>query len=617
LATWWSCVLIVALTFLTDSNPAQAQDVPPASRAVSSEGVVDRLQVTGQTLEARGWAGSGDPQNPVVAIRILLDGIEIYKGSFETQQRPDVARAKGNPEWLQSGWSIKAPLQAPLSEGNKKITATAILKNSDHFDLRGQKVLSSQAHPPVDNSNLFQIEWIAVGLLLALSGYSIYRRFIPSSQKIGDSTFDYHVLAIALGVALTLVTIVALKSQFNKHPDEKGHFNAVEYYSENWVKKRVDSSEMLKALIPSWGISYLNSNNVVYFFINKTTYIFGNVEIDSFVKYRLFNVILFLILILTLKIQTWEGFCVLVAANFTPQVWYIFSYINGDAFAFFLSLVACYYFLRNKDTIIQSFWQKSRPGYQVYLFSLLCCGILFVKLNYYLVIPFLFCIIFVQGIQSRNFKIFTGRACVFASVLFVVFLGDRFYDSRVNDFRKKELMLEVKKAHASPALIKENIMITRSNPHLMWAKEFGISFYDLFFKKNLRWFTNSYRSFIGRFGYMKLFCSNEYYLIYSIIAFVPIFIFLTVGFWVSSPATRILLIIGLMFIGAAVLQSMFYSWTYGFQAQGRYIFPAIPILAATCASVNQTQNNPFIRKWFLILLIFNIYGYAAFAVAKF
>lgn len=178
-------------------------------------------------------------------------------------------------------------------------------------------------------------------------------------------------------------------------------------------------------------------------------------------------------------------------------------------------------------------------------------------------------------------------------------------------------MLEVKKAHASPALIKENIMITRSNPHLMWAKEFGISFYDLFFKKNLRWFTNSYRSFIGRFGYMKLFCSNEYYLIYSIIAFVPIFIFLTVGFWVSSPATRILLIIGLMFIGAAVLQSMFYSWTYGFQAQGRYIFPAIPILAATCASVNQTQNNPFIRKWFLILLIFNIYGYAAFAVAKF
>jgi hypothetical protein len=108
---------------------------PTKSEQPKQEGVVDEIQVTGQLLEVRGWAGAADPQNPVVAIRIIFDGNEIYKGSFETQQRPDVARAKGNPEWLQSGWSIKAPLQAPLSEGKKKITAFALLKNGDHIDL--------------------------------------------------------------------------------------------------------------------------------------------------------------------------------------------------------------------------------------------------------------------------------------------------------------------------------------------------------------------------------------------------------------------------------------------------------------------------------------------------
>jgi hypothetical protein len=112
---------------------------PTKSDPPKQEGVVDEIQVTGQLLEVRGWAGAADPQNPVVAIRILLDGNEIFKGSFETQQRPDVAQAKGRSDWLESGFLIQAPINAPLPEGPRKFTATALLKNGDRFDLRVPK----------------------------------------------------------------------------------------------------------------------------------------------------------------------------------------------------------------------------------------------------------------------------------------------------------------------------------------------------------------------------------------------------------------------------------------------------------------------------------------------
>ncbi len=117
------------------ANGKQPVDALAVPSIVSSEGVLDEIQITGNTLIARGWAVSSDSANWVTGIRLLVDGVEVHSGGFKKQQRPDVAQAKGRPDWLESGWVIEATLIYPLPDGLRKIEATALLKNGERFDL--------------------------------------------------------------------------------------------------------------------------------------------------------------------------------------------------------------------------------------------------------------------------------------------------------------------------------------------------------------------------------------------------------------------------------------------------------------------------------------------------
>jgi hypothetical protein len=132
-----TCLLFISLT--PAAHAALPVDPPPASAPARAEGVLDEIQIAGSSLKARGWVGAGDSANPVAGISIVFDGVEIYRGGFEKQPRPDVAQAKGRSDWLESGFLIQAPINAPLPEGPRKFTATALLKNGDRFELRVSK----------------------------------------------------------------------------------------------------------------------------------------------------------------------------------------------------------------------------------------------------------------------------------------------------------------------------------------------------------------------------------------------------------------------------------------------------------------------------------------------
>ena len=129
-----TCLLFISLTPV--AHAALPVDPPPASAPARAEGVLDEIQIAGSGLKARGWVGAGDSANPVAGISIVVDGVEIYSGGFEKQPRPDVAQAKGRSDWLESGFLIQAPINAPLPDGPRKFTATALLKNGERFDLR-------------------------------------------------------------------------------------------------------------------------------------------------------------------------------------------------------------------------------------------------------------------------------------------------------------------------------------------------------------------------------------------------------------------------------------------------------------------------------------------------
>ena len=741
---WWRCVLIGALTILSVSNPAQAQVAPAASAPANAEGVLDEIQISGSDLKVRGWAGAGDSANLVTGIRLLVDGVEIYSGGFEKQPRPDVAQAKGRSDWAQSGLLLQAPLKNPLPEGPRKFTATALLKNGDHFDLRvpeesvtlglatptdqpsllghldevvleggqlkvrgwaawpnsGQKpqvillrsgeetlyrgefqieerpdVATALGKPDLVNSGWivrldwsgkpapssitpqFEMEtgeilslplpiagqapsaqpalpapseelmgtrlaWLAAFLLAGGLGVVVYRAYQRRGNSFSQGSGRYtqsRLITLCLGFALALMCLVALKSQFNAHPDEAGHFNAVNYYSQNWLKQNVDSPEMLKSLIPGWGISYLHIKDFTYFFNNKISSVLSPLGLESFVKYRLFSILLFLVMLIVFKDRTWEGFCFLVCANLVPQIWYIFSYINGDALSFFITMLTCYYFVTNKVKIVDSFWNRKIYWRQVFWFILLCSGVLFVRLQYFIVVPFVLAMVFILGLNNFSkhaFSRFFVRIGIFILVLASVYFVDKIIDESVNGFRKAELLLEIRKSYADPTLSKENILKTGLNPHLLFCKEFGISFYDLFFTRNLNWFTISFQSFIGKFGYMSLNCSHNFYLLSTIFVIIPTGVTVCILIFLCDWKLKLAHILGALTIATIIIQAMIYSWVYAYQAQGRYLFAIFPVLATILSLSPWKQPAGITRKWFLLVLILNIYGYICYAVNK-
>ena len=89
---------------------------------------------------------------------------------------------------------------------------------------------------------------------------------------------------------------------------------------------------------------------------------------------------------------------------------------------------------------------------------------------------------------------------------------------------------------------------------------------------------------MGVYGYMKILSPTPYFCVqavfYGLLAALG-------GVWLWRHASRRTVTIaglGLVFAALAILQSLYYSWTYDFQPQGRYLFPVLPILLLTWLS---------------------------------
>lgn len=70
------------------------------------QGVVDRMIVRDGAFHVDGWAADTRPEVPMSGVKLLLDGREVALIPVGNP-RIDVARVKGRPDWLQSGWALE------------------------------------------------------------------------------------------------------------------------------------------------------------------------------------------------------------------------------------------------------------------------------------------------------------------------------------------------------------------------------------------------------------------------------------------------------------------------------------------------------------------------------
>lgn len=466
-------------------------------------------------------------------------------------------------------------------------------------------------------------------LLLALGAWVVVR--------LARSQTGVPVPAMLLGAWL-LVGAMAFISTTSRsvHPDEHSHVGAARYYLNHWLPPATDAPEIVDSY-SIYGTSYLNELDVVYLIGAKATQFWMGFGLDETISLRLFNVVLFgaLLAIAWVRRTAWAGAAVLLL---TPQIWYVFSYFNADAFSLFLSLLVAMLFAAPDSPVSRFVKGEQTSRLALYVF-ILALGLLLVSKRNYLPVVFVAglslaarhlglsiwgVLLGAAGAALLLFRLVAGgdlihmfpyTARFFAPAGFVLLglflilvlwpalrqsvLRPRLYrlgllfvlalvvavprvvvDIVVNGTptQKAVRMSIAAERHAGlrfkPSTLETNL--PASSPGLSLAAK-GTTLSQVM-GQPYDWAANSWRSLLGVYGYMNIFASP---LLYWLLGAGVLMLCFSMVTWAFTRAqARRDLIVAVVGIALVTLSSIVHSWANDFQPQGRYLFPSLAIIAA-------------------------------------
>jgi len=309
----------------------------------------------------------------------------------------------------------------------------------------------------------------------------------------------------------------------------------------------------------------LDEPDIVYFLAGKFSKALSFTELPPYLLSRAFNFTLFVVLFLILLKYSFQFEIPLYGILLlSPQIWYVFSYFNSDAFGFFVGI---FLILELSELIRKP--ERAIPSIKIGLWL----GMLVLaKKNYYVLIPVLAGVavwhwIFFSKVGQRHALL--KKWLKVALLAAVIALPKIVYQQWVNDFNLSGKRVAQMEKMAAPGFKPSEVTAPYSPWHVnMRAK--GKPFQKLL--SVYQWHLISFKSMAGLYGWMNVLSPNWYYwaifLLYIILfgrLFIP-----------SRPlkwSELVLTAIGIFGMTASCVASLINSWTVAFQAQGRYLFP--------------------------------------------
>lgn len=445
--------------------------------------------------------------------------------------------------------------------------------------------------------------------------------------------FDSLLWVAPLVVATALAAAMAFTSAFNAHPDEIHHARAADYYRTNWFPPQ-PGDPAAAASYSKYGVSYLHERECVYLLAGKWSAIVAPLIGDSDLAYRLFNLTL-LATIAFAFVRRPEARPLILPLALSAQVWYVFAYFNGDAFALAAALFSAFQISARGSAFNAALHADTRTGW---LKGVVALGfglglLLLAKRNYYVFIAFLLayallrevglraslaialgtllgvgwyyrapaaappwlyaCTALLTGallsldirprLSDAAFRRRMGTYIAAAAFALALFLPRVAFDMFVLDNRANGLPDAVTAAEAIATDGFKPSQIAADNA--FWGlhlRERGTPYLTMLFAPR-HWLWLTFQSSVGVYGYMQIFGTDEYYVATAAVylAFLAI-----LGHWAwrsRRAEARHSLIIACVFAALAVLVSSLHSWTSDFQAQGRYLFPAFAMFGVVLA----------------------------------
>lgn len=425
--------------------------------------------------------------------------------------------------------------------------------------------------------------------------------------------FQEKLPLIYLGSAFGLILAMAFISGFDTHPDEYGQIKAAAYYIQNWLPPAVDDPRIIDS-ISVFGVSYLWQIEPIYFIAVKASQALSFLVPDFYLRLRLANAFLFLLLVLIVATQINRSKWLVPFLVVSPQMWYVFSYFNSDGFPLVIAILLAMQFIDSESSLNRFL---SAPILRQNAIGGVLAGILMgilitSKLNYLLYIVFL---IFV-GLWRVLFEVSPPvriphlKKWIFVGfVALLVYLPIYGYDQYVNDFKKTERAMVVMERHAGyqfkPSTLRNESSSTYPGLRL---RDKGMSLEELLIK-NPAWRDLSFKSFFGVYGYMDLVSDEDYYLVMTyMLGFFSLVVFFYMAF--TLPVRDVIFVMFvLLFTGLAVGQSVYHSWVNDYQPQGRYLFPMLPMLMIGLAKLPASFRARAMPLSGLIFFILSVWSF--------
>jgi hypothetical protein len=375
---------------------------------------------------------------------------------------------------------------------------------------------------------------------------------------------------------------------------------------------------------------------VYYLFAGKFKALLDEFQTSDYLDARAFNIFLFgIILLLTIKNQ----YARMVAIPFliSPQIWYIFSYCNSDAFGLFSAFLAGYQLINPTSLLHRYFqddgWRSKLLG--ALLLSFLIGMLLLLKKNYYPFIVFFYLFLSAKLFLvpyspiscsfhkklgcERHLSLSSGldkslaerRKTIFIRLMVITLAGVFIFGLRtgadylVNGLDRQEKILKIEEEVAQ-TWYKPSTELHKKHVSL-YLKERGTSLREMI--EQDQWFKRSFQTGFGVYGYFTITAPNIYYDLVRWTG-VGLLFFVLGSILLRGGLVNSTLALSAMGLSAALIGvSLYQSWTNDFQAQGRYLFPIIPMLGLLYASSHESINIRMLTLGVTSMYLLGMYSF--------
>ncbi len=456
---------------------------------------------------------------------------------------------------------------------------------------------------PEVSLSAFALLWRTAAILV-LVGLAI--------RCLGPMSRDYRFVPYLMLLAFSVVFMMAESSRINAHPDEYMHVLGARYFTDHHAPPAACQEGTLHAYSP-YGVSRMNSTEIAYFATGKFAAALAFLPVSESFRLRYFNVTLFgLLLLLSIVRVRFRIMCLPLLLS--PQVWYLFSYVNSEGLAIFATMIAAHQAMDEDSALRRLITARRLPHRALHVLALgvLLGVLLLVKKNFYVFLLFAGLWLGAWFLIHRPGSVST----YLRRILPVIAIGLAVYGTwiyqheAVNDF-DRDAAIDACRDRLAYDQYSESTPLEKTLDSL-YLREKGYPFSVLFDRS---WGTKVFHSAVGDFGYLELHSGDDYY---HLVAAVLLALFAYVAVRVIRYGNRldkITLALAAAMFAFILAATMWKSWTRDFQPQGRYFFPMLPIVAVLFANVSRVLNRRVVAGFVIVLAAFALYFFVYIGLA--